>query len=184
MRNLSLQQVMNEVSKRLDALRPEDIPKQHNMMSELEAFATFDPLLSDLQKQYLDLRLTRKKQAQQFGEDSPMAEIAREAEDSAWCMAQTRYIELRRDRKLMNHVQVMMAEQRRNLERQAEEKARKEMHKQAEALSLFYRGQEGSRQQNQNRSPSIFVWLWLFIYIDNFAKRHEISQPALPKKVA
>ena len=184
MEALSLQEVMNAVSKRLDAVRPEDAPPPPDVMSELDAFAALDPLLGDLQKQYLDLRLSRKKQEKQFGKDSPMAEIAQDAEDSAWCMAQTRYIELRADRQLMKRVQTMLHEHRAYLDKVAEEKAKAAARNQAEALNLFYEAQQSLARKNAFKSKLIFPWIWLFIYIDSMKKQAAQCPPHARLKAA
>lgn len=173
--NNSLQDVMNAVSKRLDAMRVEDQSAAPDIMSELEAFAALDPLLADLQKQYLNLRLTRSKQEEQFGKDSPMAEVAMEVEDSAWCMAQTRYIELRKDRALMRRVQEMLITQRLTKQQAEELKKQTEVHNKAQQLNSFYHAQQTLQRADRRKSKSVFSWIWLFVYIETLKRSHEMS---------
>lgn len=131
MQDISLQQAMNRVSMGLDRAGPAPMAAplnpQPDLREELDLFADMDPLLSDLQKQYLDAKAVRRKQVQAFGANDPMAEIAADMEDSAWCAMQTRYIELRGERLLMARVQKEMRVERRQreylLKREKERKA-------------------------------------------------------------
>lgn len=158
MGNMSLQDVMNNVSRQLDAMQPYPDPAPRNILSELEIFASLDPLLGDLQRQYKDARYTRRMQENMFGADDPMADVARDAEDSAWCAMQTRYMEARADRDLMRDVQAIQNEQR------EEERREKERKEQVRALETYYQADMMARMRKKEKSPPIIEWfiaLWL-----------------------
>lgn len=106
----SLQDIMNDVSAKLGGalLAPSPVP----VLTELQAFLTFDPLLERLHKEYLDAKDHRTKAVKDFGHDDAMTEMAVLVEDSAWCAMQTRYMELRADRALITRAQALMEEER------------------------------------------------------------------------
>lgn len=120
----SLQDIMNDVSARLDGalLLPPPVP----VLTELQAFLTFDPLLASLHKEYLDAKDNRAKAVKDFGADDAMTEMAMLVEDSAWCAMQTRYMELRADRALMAKAQDLMEEERLAATRQREKENAKD----------------------------------------------------------
>jgi hypothetical protein len=129
MRGLSLQETLMEVARGLEE-QPVAATSQKSAasknrstgMSELDAFASLDPLLADLQKEFLNTKARAKELVSAHGIDDPMAAIAADLEDSAWCRMQTRYLELRAQRDLMKRVQTMQREE----EREAERKERNE----------------------------------------------------------
>ncbi len=129
----SLLQIMNEVSRTLDngyAPAPRvriDLSKRAPL-SEMEAFCRLDPLLADLYKQYLDAKGHRTALVSLNGPNDPMAEIAIDMEDSAWCAYQVRYMELRAQRDKMALAQRLMDEDRREIEdaKKAQERERAE----------------------------------------------------------
>ena len=156
----TLRGILAHVAHEIDAAEPLTLEKP---ITELEAFAEFDPLLASLQKEYLDLKQVRKTQSQQFGTDNPMADIACEAEDSAWCAMQTRYIELRKDRALMKRVQDFMRDH--TQEQQAallRDQKTKDIEK-AQRLQILYRMQEISLQKQKDRDAGINAFLWVFL---------------------
>lgn len=158
MGNMSLQDVMNTVARQLDAMQPHADAAPRNILSELEIFASLDPLLGDLQRQYKDARYARRMQEKMFGGDDPMNEVARDVEDSAWCAMQTRYMEARTDRDLMREVQAIQHEQR---EEECREQDRKEQNR---ALETFHQAEMMARMRKKEKSPSIIEWffaLWL-----------------------
>jgi hypothetical protein len=136
---------MNAVSARLDAPCPASV-RRSEPLSELEAFAVFDPVLASLHKQYLDARAMRLKTEGDFGRHDPIYEIAVLAEDSAWCAMQRRYMELRADPYLMKKVQNALERSLREREELLKERAAKEAATLTQAIGLYSRAKpEGSQ---------------------------------------
>lgn len=158
-RDLPLHDVMNEVCRQLDRA-PVEKPCRPvcDSVAEIDIFIRFDPLLCDLQCQYKNARAHRRRHEKDFGKDDPMADIARDIEDSAWCAMQTRYMEVRADRALMQKVQSAQRSEREAAER------KKSNEKRQDALMLFFQTEILSRMRQQAKSPAIFDWLlilWL-----------------------
>jgi hypothetical protein len=150
---------MNKVASELENFQPAQDNAPRNLLHELDVFASIDPLLGDLQRQYKDARFMRRMQEKQFGKDDPLGDVARDTEDSAWCSMQTRYLELRSDRDLMREVQAIQNEQR---EKEMRERDRE---KQRIALETYYRGELMTRMKQDAKSPSIFEWILWFMLI-------------------
>lgn len=137
-------------------------------IGEFEAFSALDPLLADLQKQYLDAKAQRVQAVREFGADDAMSDMAAWAEDSAWCAVQTRYMELRSDRALMREAQAMMRESEEE-ERAAMEKAReKESLKNVLYLQMTARMHEARKNDN-------FGW-WALLYLLAMQQQDPLSQ--------
>ena len=81
-----------------------------------------------------------------------MAEVALDMEDSSWCAMQTRYIELRQERELMEKVQRLM----RASEEQAELEVEKDKEKQLD--KYIYWSQTVQKIREMNTPPRIFEW--------------------------
>lgn len=152
---------MNAVVRQLDAIKSADraAATPADPLNELSIFASIDPLLADLQRQYKDARYMRRKQEKEFGRDDAMAEIARDSEDSAWCAMQTRYMEVRSDRDLMREMQAIQ-----NEAREAEVKAR-EREKQRIALETYYHADAIERMRVSSKTPAIFEWIMLLWFM-------------------
>ncbi len=104
-----LNDIMNTVSSHLDRVLAESpSAPRPSTLSELDAFAFLDPLLSSLRKDYLDARGNRLTAAKDFGTDDGLSGMAAILEDSAWCAMQTRYMELRANRTMMAAAQKMI----------------------------------------------------------------------------
>lgn len=158
MGDMSLQDVMNKVARQLDAMHSQRAATPRNILSELEIFASLDPLLGDLQRQYKDARYIRRTQEQMFGADDPMGDVARDAEDSAWCAMQTRYMEVRGDRDMMRDVQAIQHEQR------AEERRAREERDNRARLDTYYQADMMTRMKKRAKTPSFLEWffvIWL-----------------------
>lgn len=91
MTEVSLQDLMRDMAKRMDAL--DDVTCSDNN-HEIDAYISLDPVLGDLHRQYLEAKANYKGLAQLRGKDDPMAEAAQDWLDSADCAVQTRMIEL------------------------------------------------------------------------------------------
>lgn len=152
--------VMNEVSARLDhapaSLRP--IPRTE-AITEMQAFMQLDPLLSGLNKEYLDAKGARLQAEKEFGRGDGMAGLAVLMEDSAWCAVQTRYMELRADRRMMAQAQSLMEESR----LEEEERTRKE--KDRAALKTFEQMQMFLRMREARKDTAAGWWLFLMLFM-------------------
>ena len=169
--------IMNVVATGLDSgeISPENAKRTRQTSSarpagpaltEFDAFAHLDPLLAGLQKQYLDAKAQRLQAVKEFGADSPMTEMAVDAEDSAWCAAQTRYIELRADRALMGEAQTMIREA------EEEERAAEKEALEKEAMTLLAHMQMVERMHTHEKTSSNFGWWLLFYLLSEQAHRH------------
>ena len=158
MKEQSLHQIMNDMVRRLDDICPaEQLKCAPKTLSELDAFICIDYLLADLNKQYLEAKSYRQELVALHGADDAMAEVAIDMEDSAWCAMQTRYIELRRRRDLMERAQRMM--------RQADEEVEAEIQrdKERELKKFIQHSKILAQIKEQNRVPRIFEWAFLML---------------------
>lgn len=96
-KTLSLQDTMNDMARRMDALlddhrrsNPGDIASQ-----DLRFWIAVDPVLADLHKLLVDAKAQRGRIASRHGNHDPMLDIACDMVDSAACAVETRLIELR-----------------------------------------------------------------------------------------
>lgn len=159
MQDISLQQAMNRVSSGLEQAGLASPETAQPLREEIDVFAQYDPLLADLQKQYLDARAVRKRQLESFGAEDPMAEIAADMEDSAWCAMQTRYIELRDERLLMARVQKEMRAERRERARLSQRE------KQKRALLFFQQAEIFRRIKDKEQRKKLEVENFLLAFI-------------------
>lgn len=150
---------MNDMTQRLDTLCPQDNEAScHKSLSELEAFILMDSTLAALNKQYLESRDHRRQLANLNGADDPMVEVAMDMEDSNWCAMQTRYLELREERELMEKAQRMMRASEEKVEQEKVLKKQRNKHE----LAYFTRMLEKIREQN-NKTPEILEWIFVFM---------------------
>jgi hypothetical protein len=147
----SLHQIMNEMATRLETLQPATPEKRSLVpLSELEAFLQMDSLLASLNKDYLDAKAQRIELIALYGNEDAMVEVAMDMEDSSWCAMQTRYIELREERELVERAQRMM---RRVEEKIEQEKARNKAYE-AEQFTYYMRAVQKMKEMNKN--PKVF----------------------------
>lgn len=159
MQDISLQQAMNRVSSGLEQTGLASPTVRQTLREELDVFAQYDPLLADLHKQYLDAKAVCKRQVKSFGAEDPMAEVAADMEDSAWCAMQTRYMELRSERLLMARVQKEMRAERRARERLLEQE------KQKRALFFFQQTEIFGRIKEKEQKKKLEVENFLLAFI-------------------
>lgn len=159
---------MNHVARQLDAAPRRYAPAPRPVLSEIEIFASMDPLLGDLQRQYKDARYARRMQEKSFGSDDPMSEVARDAEDSAWCAMQTRYMEVRADRDTMRQMQIIQNEQ------QAEERREKELEKKRDALETYQRAQSLLLMKKREKTPVIYEWIMIIWLLNRTRMTHSL----------
>lgn len=159
------------MARRMDAIRPLDQPRTCPL-SELEAFIRLDPVLADLNKQFLDAKSNHQKAAQKHGCRDCLTEIAGEREDSAWCAMQTRYIELRRQREMMERAQRMMRQAECDLEEGRIGDGDRESQKRAIVFARAAR--------REPRSPAIFEWILILMILKNsFREAFPGNKPAI-----
>lgn len=131
---------------------------------EEDFFIEADGIFASLNRHYLDARARHDDARREHGADSPMADIAADALDSAWCAMQTRLMELRANGGLMRAVQSKMREAARG-----EEQAR-QAEKDKRALDLFYRIETARIIEERNKTPAIYEWLALIIIFHRFMR--------------
>lgn len=111
MKQTDLQGIIRDMATRIDSYHVGDEHSgRRGLLSEVEAYMSVDSTLASLYKQYLDARNSRVRALQQAGEDSAMAAIARDLEESAQSAIETRMIELRADKLKRMNAEHMMAE--------------------------------------------------------------------------
>lgn len=173
MKEHSLHQIMNSMAQGLGGIAapaPKNVPPAAPL-SELEAFIQMDSLLCSLNKDYLDAKAQRIELVALYGNEDAMVEVVRDMEDSAWCAMQTRYIEVRSERELMERAQMLM---RRALEKVEMEKEREKAY---EAQQLAYYLQTIQRAKEKNKNPNIFEWIILLLIfkMEPFHDRQNLS---------
>lgn len=165
---------MNEMASRVDAIHP--APKEmrpSQPLSELDAFVQIDPLLGNLQKDYLEAKSQRIDLVALYGNDDAMAEVIMDMEDSAWCAMQTRYLELREERELMEKAQRMM----RRAEEKIEDEKEREKIFEAKQFSFFLETLERIKEMNKpSNILEIALLFWIF-KIAPFSDRPYLHTP-------
>jgi hypothetical protein len=162
----SLQDIMNDIA----GGNPDAIKSQLNKaapaskkMDELEAFIAIDPLLANLNKDYLEAKNHHKALIAQFGANDPMVEVALDMEDSAWCAMQTRYLELRDQRELMAKAQQIMFQSERQHLASKKKEIEKERQRQFELylafLKMIEKKKEKERRFNIGTFEALFVMM-------------------------
>lgn len=133
-------------------------------LCEFDIFLQQDALLADLNRAYLDAKSHHRTVRHEHGAESPMADIAADLEDSAWCAMQTRLMELRRDGELMRFVQkTILDEQRAEAEKQREDQAR-------QALDVYNRLEAIRLIKEKNKAAHIYEWLAMIIIFHRFLR--------------
>ena len=156
----SLHQIMNDMVQRLDRLQPQEPKKRAPApLSELEAFMQMDGLLASLNKDYLEAKSQRRELAALYGDEDAMAEVAMDMEDSAWCAMQTRYLELRAERELMERAQRLM----RGVEEKIEEEKAKDKVLEAQQLAYSVRVVEQLRAKERRVTIGAFEALFVLM---------------------
>jgi len=186
----SLHQIMNEIVGRIETLTPGEQfaslkpdsarPKAKSYkdpLSELEAFAKLDDLLAHLQKQYLDAKQHCKQAVEEHGADSAMAEMAMDMQDSAWCMLQTRHVELRQVRDMMDKAQRLMRDSR---EEKENERA-KEKQKEFSAFIMLAKAQAKLREQEQRGGFEYAILLLIFNLVPAPTRQQFYTPAQMPR---
>lgn len=160
---LSLTDVINDLAAgRMQALTAP--PEPARAPGELAVFIDLDPVLATLNQQYLYARRNHATARKQHGSDSPMADIAADMEDSAWCAMQTRLMELRAQGDMMRRVQKIMWEAERAAQKDIQDE------KDRRALTFFYRLETAQLIKKKNKSSVIYEWLAMIIIFHRFMR--------------
>lgn len=151
---------MNEVSARLDRapVKQPHIIQHHDGLDEMQALMALDPLLAGLHKQYLDAKASRLQARSEFGADDGMTEMAAMMEDSAWCSMQTRYMEVRADRRLREQANSMVEESRLEIEEAARKRRAEDTWRYVQAIQTMVRMRE------EDRRSAAGWWIILMMY--------------------
>lgn len=167
---------MNEMAQRAEALcalREDGCSAEP--LSELEAFVSMDSTLAALNKEYLEARDYRRELAKLHGHDDPMVEVAADMEDSSWCAMQTRYIELREKRELMEQAQRLMRQSEDKIEIAIEEKKKRQ-------VTRFMEWARSLQLLKKNNKPDpILEWALIVVL---FSPRNLLRPPSLRSQFA
>lgn len=159
MSDQSLNDVMDEMMRRLDKIQP--TARVNRAITEIEAYAAVDPLMGTLYKQYLEARTTRDKAVKAHGKNAPMSEIAADLADSAHCAVETRLIELRSDTNMcclaMRYIKLSG--------RESYEKKRKEELAYRKKLNDMYDRDETAKRAKKAAEDSMFFVLALLVIL-------------------
>ena len=169
--------IMNEVSARLDHGPSFTPTRSVRILDEMQAFMLLDPLLADLNKQYVDAKGARLQAEKEYGRGDGMTDMAMMLEDSAWCAMQTRYMEVRANRRLMSQAHNLMDESRREEEeRVAEEKTRNAL-KLIDQMQMMLRIREMSEAQEKRARSRADWWLFLMLMVNDKNGLFRYSHP-------
>lgn len=133
-------------------------------VTELDAFMQLDDTLASLNRDYINARRHHQEARAEHGADSPMADMAADMEDSAWCAMQTRLMELRAQGDLMRRVQVMI------LHAEQEQTQKIKEREDLKSLDLFYRMQTMRTVKEKNKPSAIYEWLIVLMLFERWAK--------------
>jgi hypothetical protein len=161
---IDLQSILNDVSACIGKVAPVCHP-----VTELEAFTRFDPLLVRLHKEYLDAKAMRCKSEKDFGKMDSMTDMAMMVEDSAWCAMQTRYMEVRSDRRLMAQVQELMEDERQKASQKREQENR-------EDALRYYRHFEMMERMRKKTASLLEAW-WAMLALRTMGRDFRLYQP-------
>lgn len=141
-----------------------DTLRRTDAVTELDLFLEQDALLSSLNNQYRFAREHHMAARKEHGRDSPMADIAADMEDSAWCAMQTRLMELRGNGALMRLVQKKL------WEAEVAALAARQALKEKKALDFFNRMEAARLAKERNKSTAIYEWLAVIIIYHRYLR--------------
>lgn len=175
----SLQDVMNQMAQNGIASNIDEATSvrlcSSDQLSELDAFIQIDPLLAALNKDYRQSKAERQDIVQMFGNDDPMAEVAHDKEDSAWCAMQTRYLELRGDSEKMREAQGLMRAQ--NEQAIEEALVEKKHEKDQLAQQLFYYNRVSETARERNKQSYVFELGYIMLFLADELKNLASAAP-------
>ena len=126
---------------------------------EVSLYASFDPVLKDLFKQYKDANKQALFLNNEFPEGDPMLEVADDRKESLWSAVETRLLELREEEKFSDMASLCLL--RRKEERAGLVVSRQ---KEEEIIARKKIDRHTKEKNRKNRDADIlmfFLWLWL-----------------------
>lgn len=167
----SLYEIMNDMALGFEA-GLETLAVHHakvaQPLSEFDAFLELDHMLVALNKEYLEAKAQHKELVKIYGCDDAMAEVAADMEDSAWCAMQTRYLEVRAERKLMAAAQQMMRDAEQEYIEAQEKKAQEKSIEDGQRLIAVARYIEKMREINNGSNDYLLAVVVLLFNLLKF----------------
>jgi hypothetical protein len=125
--------IMKQMAGRMDALldareRTQKARETGVVPDELRFWLAVDPLLADLNKQFIDARAQHIRLSRLHGPKDPMTDVADDMVDSAQCAFETRLLELRKDEDSKRTVLALMRRAYEMHQRDLNEQALAETH--------------------------------------------------------
>lgn len=157
LKQIPLQDLMNRMASRMEALAGNQSGAFANAPEELRFWLAADPLLADLYKQYLDAKASHQNLARLRGDHDPMVDVARDMEDSTKSAFETRLIELRRDEETKSIVLDLARRAHAEEEERLSEKAR------AESAKFWRAFSQSKARMLKNRQKSTDHFLLIMI---------------------
>lgn len=161
----SLQQIMNEMVQNLDSIVDMPVLAENQScsapQSELAAFMMVDPVLANLNRQYLDAQSHCRELISRYGDNDAMAEIAADMEQSAQCAMEARLLELRRNGDVAGAVEDILLREKQEEQEERENKLKEELEEHHKTLLVWVRLAQSLRERY--KTPAIFEWAALFL---------------------
>ena len=176
--NVSLSESLKHVLEEGDvqALVDERNYNEYDELDEISLYASLDPILADLLKQYKNADKQSLFLDKEFSDDDPMAEIAHDRKDSAWSMVQTRMLELREDEKFAGQVGLRLMrleEERAGLIPRLKEK------KMQEDFLVRQRQDKAIEKRDHDDQETdllmFFLWMWLTKQWADKSRKRELN---------
>lgn len=167
---------MNEMARHPRAIPAMDVNSTAPQpLTELEAFTLLDNTLDDMHKQYLDAKIQRQELNKMMGADDPMTLVAMDMEDSCWCAMQTRYIEVRAMRDMMDKAQSLMRQRDQLINEKKLRILIQDKERRARDFFLYLKVMQIIKEKN--KTPNIFEWFAALIFLQlDFASMYNKSQ--------
>jgi len=156
---------------------PADIHDHDCEAGEIDLLAQEDPLLGDLYKEYQDNKAQVQELEAVHGADDPMVEVAQDMRESAWSAVQTRLIEVKENKILMERLAKHRREEAHRLCAQKQEKERE--HQKKQTAFLIRQRVTMKRLQDENRPIDILEWAVLWLIFLRPKKRWRGGNPVM-----
>jgi hypothetical protein len=132
---------------------------RHFDLAEVSPFLGTDDLILSLFKDYLNAKADYQSALLSHGSNSPLAEIAADHADSAWCALQVRIYELKQSRAATARAEMLERIRKDSFEAEEEKRLRKLREKHEEA----YRKTAAKNRQRRNEPEGALLLLILFL---------------------
>ncbi len=173
MQSLSLKSVINEIAAHPDQLtdlqdnHPSEGPEKgassgrHFDLADITPYLGADPLILDLAKDYLNAKADYQAALVEHGQDSPIADIAGDHADSAWCTLQARLYELKQDQAAQARADLILKMEQNTFEAQEQRRAQK-LKEEREAANLRAKRRNDARNaRDADEGYAFFIMLML-----------------------